>query len=615
MKQINELYESSYDVMDRINESMIDEGLKDKLSSIFTAAKEKLGKIVDKIIQGAQGIYAKIKCYLIPVGADGEPLPTVGSYTSGLAYKEGAINKSTTLVCVDAEGQKLTGCKTKPADAYKLYTKENTLQYWSRVIKENANGDEANVNEVKLASEDPMAKYNKICDDKELEDEIKYALESDGASLMIWGAPGIGKTAILRTVLEKFEKFKGYNLICKTLSNETPDNFTLPSYVEVTDKAGNITRRADDIPKTWLPVYKPTGNKEIDAEADKLCGKGLLFIDELSRATPQVLNVVLPLVNEHIFNGWNLGSGWSIICASNRDEDEMGGQTSIGNALSNRFAHIYYEPTVNTWRNWADQQKYISPLLLQWLSMPEKEEFSGGKFYYMDPNETLEDGETKLMCTPRAWTNAMRELAVRYHTGELEGFGILDIPEHILKRVLNKYVPSSAVDAFWGFLSIIKKIGDFDRAVREVWSNGGKNLKIDAKDLRLVALPLAQMIICARDPRTLPTEKEFDNLADWTISTGNDQLAAYVFNIFKNVYGDKLLENDRELIYGINFVYTKSPAEDQSRLDSLFKETLAKYGLKSCADIPNYREAVKRIAAKYRDIFSSATVNGKPALA
>ena len=56
------------------------------------------------------------------------------------------------------------------------------------------------------------------------------------------------------------------------------------------------------------------------------------FIDELSRATPQVLNVILPLINEGILNGYKLGSGWTIVCASNRREDDEG-QESIGNAL------------------------------------------------------------------------------------------------------------------------------------------------------------------------------------------------------------------------------------------------------------------------------------------
>ena len=616
MKNISDFYNSENTVLDRIDESMVDEGLKD----LFLAAKEKIGKFVDKLVQGVKSVYAKIKCYLIPVGEDGMLLPTTGNYTCGLAYKDGAINKSNTLVVMNPEGQKLTGCKTKPKDATKLYGSESTLQYWNRIVKESEEGAEANVNEVKLGSEDPMAKYNKICDNKELEDEIKYALESDGASLMIWGAPGIGKTAILRTVLQKFEQFKGYSLICKTLSNETPDNFTLPSYVEITDKDGNITKRADDIPKTWLPVYKPTGNPALDKEADALCGKGLLFIDELSRATPQVLNVVLPLVNEHIFNGWNLGSGWAIICASNRDEDEMGGQTAIGNALSNRFAHIYYEPTVNTWKEWAEKQNFISPLLLSWLSLPASEQGGGDKthgFYYMDPNETLEDGATKLMCTPRAWTNAMQELAVRYHTGTLEGFSLLDIPEKYIKRVLNKYVPASAVDAFWKFLGLVMKIGNFDAAVESVWKNGGAGLKIADKDLQIITIPLAQMIICARmKDKTLPSEKEFASLTDWIVNTGNDQLAAYVFNIFKNVFFDVLPDNSKELAYAIKQVYdNETNQQNKDAYNTMMKPLLSKYGLKDCSEVPNYRPDVKRIAAKYRDIFASTTVNGKPAMA
>ncbi len=612
MKNISDLYIDEHSMMDRVNESLIEEGLKEKLLNLYNQAKEGIGKVADKIIQGIKNVYAKFKYYLIPIASDGKLLPTVGGETCGLAYKEGAIDKSSTFIKMDKEGEKLTGLKTNTKDAYKMYGSGNSIQYWNQLIKESQE-KEIPINEVKIGSEDPQAKYNKICDDKELKDEIRYAISNPkGAPLMIWGAPGIGKTAILREILKEYEDFRDFKLICKTLSNETPDNFTLPMYV--TTENG---QRADDVPKTWLPVWKPTGDAELDRQADEACGKGLLFVDELSRATPQVLNVILPLINEKIFNGFNLGSGWRIICASNRDEDELAGQTTIGNALSNRFAHIYYEPTAKTWMNWAEKQNYISPLLLQWLSMPETEEFSGGKFYYMDPNETASGDvvDTKLMCTPRAWTNAMEELANRYHTGELEGFGLLDIPENILKRVLNKYVPAAAVDAFYGFLTIIKRIGNFDDAVESVWKNGGKGLKIDAKDLRKIALPLAQMIICAHGGKNLPTEKEFDNLATWAVDSNNDQLAAYVFNIFKNVYADVLPDYAKEDIYNARFVYDNSDAEKQRMLNDTMKPILQKYGYKSCEDLPNYRPAIKKIAAKYKNIFASTTVNGRPAMA
>lgn len=611
MKNIQDLYSSQYTVLDRITESLVEESLKEKLSDIFNTVKDGIGKVADKIIQGAKNVFAKFKCYLIPVSTDGNLLSTVGGETCGLAYKDGMIDKGSTFVHMDKDGERLTNLKNSTREALKMYGSGNSIQYWNSLIKESQEAGRP-INEVKIGSDDPQAKYNKICDDKELKDEIKYALTNPkGAPLMIWGAPGIGKTAILMQILKEYDEFKDYKLICKTLSNETPDNFTLPAYV--TTENG---QRAEDIPKTWLPVYKPTGDDNLDRQADEACGKGLLFVDELSRATPQVLNVILPLVNERIFNGFRLASGWRIICASNRDEDELAGQTSIGNALSNRFAHIYYEPTVHTWMNWAEKQRYISPLLMQWLSMPETEEFSGGKFFYMDPNETLEgdSSETKLMCTPRAWTNAMEELANRYHTGELEGFALLDIPEHILKRVLNKYVPAGAVDAFYGFLNIIKRIGNFDAAVEAVWKNDGKGLNISANDLRKVALPLAQMVICAHGGKKLPTESEFDSLVNWTVNSNNDQLAAYVYNIFKNVYADVLPDYLKEDMYNARFVYDNSTPQQQEALDVSMRPLLRKYGFKNCGELPNYRLSLKKVVAKYRDIFSSTTINGKVAM-
>ena len=82
-------------------------------------------------------------------------------------------------------------------------------------------------------------------------------------------------------------------------------------------------------------------------------------------------------------------------------DDEAAGQSELGNALVNRFSQVYYEPTVYTWRKWADKQRFISPLLLQWLSMPESENMSGGKFFYYAPNEEIDDENvTNIMCTP-----------------------------------------------------------------------------------------------------------------------------------------------------------------------------------------------------------------------
>lgn len=469
------------------------------------------------------------------------------------------------------------------------------------------------INEVKMHTEDPEALYN-VVDTPELQQEIEMCFKNKNlARLLIWGAPGIGKTAIIQGVLDALpaNKNKEYTLITKTLSNETPDNFTLPKYVEV-----NGQEKATDIPKTWLPVYKPTGIREKDQILDDACGKGLLFIDELSRATPQVLNVILPLVNEGEFNGYKLGSGWVIIVASNRAEDELSGQSNIGNALSNRFRQVYYEPTVGSWRKWAETQSYISPLLLQWLEMPETETMSGGKYFYMDPNEDMESaGPTKLMCTPRAWTNAMRQLACYAETGRLEGFSLLDIPKGILARTLNMYVPKQAVDSFLAFLSVISAVGNIDEQIKGIWKNGGKKFSIDQKDLRLISIPLSQIVITSH-AKKLPTEAEFGNLVNWLIKMDSDQICSYVIDVMRFTYmgdiesasSDPVQTNRLRafLFTGRHFydaAQAKGDTKKMSSYDSVYKPFLNRWKMNSCADMPDYFSAFMKLGEKYGEAF------------
>ena len=653
MKDIREKFEGIPSLMDVMNESlgetvMVEEGLKDVLSAVKSRFKKAWAYL--------KGIVVKCGAYFLPTTAEGIPLPVVSPLTAGAAYAEGHIDKSSTFVKMDNEGAKITGCKTKYEDAKKLYGSGNSIRYWRELLTES-NGDafatileyfdEFNavngevINEVQLHTLDPQAKYNIVVDSDELKKRIKMVLNNKKlARLLIWGAPGIGKTAILMNVLEEMKSdFPNYKLIVKTLSNETPDNFTLPKYVsevddadfeELAKKLGQspslISKllksvgmdKATDVPKTWLPVYKPTGNAELDAHFDEQCGSGLLFIDELSRATPQVLNVILPLVNEGMFNGYKLGSGWTIVCASNRREDDDD-QAAIGNALANRFIQVHYEPTVHTWEKWAKNQNFISPLLLQWLSMPESENMSGGKFYYKDPNHNNPDDEpTTLMCTPRSWTNAMRLLASFSHTGDLEGFTIFDIPRDIIASTLNSCIPSDAIDSFLAFLDVIQKIGNFDEVVYDVWNNGGKNFKISKKDLNLVTLPLAQLI-CSAHADKLPTGDEFANLCNWLVSQKSDQLTSYTLDVFKNVFiaPSGLMEGtdgkvwDSIFVLAQRFKLLSAPdKKNELALHIRVYDQFLKYWKLTPDSMPDYTTGYKILGPAFKESFQSAVVDG-----
>lgn len=541
----------------------LDEHTKSVDESILSSIGKNIKGNFQKVVVWLKNIVARVGHYWVTIDAEGNLEPVITPLTAAQAYLDGVINKVSTCVIPSKSISKLVGLKASVSDALKLYGSGNSLNYWKKSIKEgmfHAPDDvpscvfensgqisdlDGYINEVKLETTDPSAKYSRV-DTPALVKRIQMAIKNRKLSrLLIWGAPGIGKTAVLNAVVKSINDPE-YQLIVKTLSNETPENFTLPDYVELDGQ-----KKATDIPKTWLPVYKPTGDPEKDSKLDEACGRGMLFVDELSRASAQVLNIMLPLINEGNFNGYKLGSGWTIICASNRMDDENTGQTNIGNALSNRFSQVYYEPTLNSWKEWAQTQGYISPLLLTWLSMGESD-LGGSKYFYWDPNEEDDsDNETKLFCTPRSWTNAMELLCAYAETGSMEGFKIFDVPRDILALALNQCIPSQAIDSFLSFLEVISRVGNFDLAVKSIWSNGGKSININKKNLALVALPLAQLV-CSAHSDSLPTEKEFKSLCRWVVDSGSEQLASYVLANFQNIFFSSIQDEAyRSVVFGV----------------------------------------------------------------
>lgn len=448
---------------------------------------------------------------------------------------------------------------------------------------------------MKLQTTDPQAKYN-IVDTPALYERIKIALRKHNLNkLLIYGAVGIGKTQGILSLVPK-----DYQVIVKTLSNETPDNFMLPKYIVENDQD-----KATDVPKDWLPVYKPTRDTDLDKVLDAKCGKGLLFIDELSRATQQVLNVILPLINENMFNGYRLGSGWTIICASNRPEDDMCGQSDLGNALANRFSIVYYEPTAQSWAEWAKKQDYISPILVDWLQLKD-DKFSGGKYFYYDPNEDSDTAITKLMCTPRSWTNACRVLCA-YTESTLEGTKILNISQDLIGRAFNECVPKEAVDMFLGYIDIIGKVKDLDKLCRDVWLGKGKN--IAKGTLSKIALPLANIIVNSHKDK-YPTSEEMLNFSNWLIKLDSDQFYCYCVDAIFNTYGGMLDKENRKNLFILADSYKNQTDEDKKIYDMIFKSFTDKWRF-TLDTMPDWWPAGKLLCDEYDDKLSQITIDGK----
>ena len=97
--------------------------------------------------------------------------------------------------------------------------------------------------------------------------------------LFIWGAPGIGKTSIIRSLREMVKQQTGKEITIISINggNVGPDDFSMPATIVRTLRTNNIedsdnddfkgaTKTSiEDLPKNWLPVYNPV-SEEADPE-------------------------------------------------------------------------------------------------------------------------------------------------------------------------------------------------------------------------------------------------------------------------------------------------------------------------------------------------------------
>lgn len=159
--------------------------------------------------------------------------------------------------------------------------------------------------------------------------ELKQALEAavyTATPVFVWGAPGVGKSDIVRQVATD----AGIGLTdVRALLLDPIDLRGLP----VPDLAAGASR--------WLPPsFLPTG------------GQGILFLDELNAATPAVQAACYQLVLDRAVGEYRLPDGWQIIAAGNRDSDRAV-TNRMPSPLRSRFMHLDLETDLSDWREWA----------------------------------------------------------------------------------------------------------------------------------------------------------------------------------------------------------------------------------------------------------------------
>ncbi len=202
--------------------------------------------------------------------------------------------------------------------------------------------------------------------------ELQDLLERTPAAhnIMLVGNHGIGKSEILTA----YFKGKGMTVIALFLGqmSDPGDLLGLPRRDEKTGKT-------EFMPPYWFPT-----------DGKPIC----LFLDELNRARPEVLQTIMDLVLNRKLAGRQLPEGSRIISAVNEGEKYQ--LTDLDPALVSRFNIYNFRPTLQEWMIWARKNRLDDRV----LSFME----NNGKWLDGDP-EISETIDTGLQKTPdrRAW--------------------------------------------------------------------------------------------------------------------------------------------------------------------------------------------------------------------
>lgn len=158
--------------------------------------------------------------------------------------------------------------------------------------------------------------------------------------VMLWGSPGIGKSATVAQVAQ----WLSWTLIDIRLSmREAVDLRGLPAI----SRESQTTR--------WLaPDELP--NAERDGEF------GILLLDELNACPLSVQVAAYQLILDRKLGDYHLPPGWRVVAAGNKLTDRAAA-TRISTALANRMQHIDMEPDLDSFCQWGIENGIHSDLI------------------------------------------------------------------------------------------------------------------------------------------------------------------------------------------------------------------------------------------------------------
>lgn len=306
------------------------------------------------------------------------------------------------------------------------------------------------------------------------------ALIEQKVPAFLWGAPGIGKSSIVKQIAQNNE----IDFIDLRLALMDPTDLKgIPFY----DKESHTALWA---PPAFLPKS----------------GEGILFLDELNSAAPSVQASAYQLILDRRVGEYELPDGWAIVAAGNRESDR-GVTYRMPSPLANRFVHFEMEVDVDDWKFWA-YKKEIDERIISYISYQTQHLFT------FDAKS-----DAKSFATPRSW---------EYVDSILKS----NINQDLLLDAIAGAIGREVAVGFLSFTKVMNRLPD----IKNILASGDGEYSDEVDVLYALSIGLVSALLKDNN------DKNLDNLLKYTLELKSEFAVMCVQDLQRN--GVKMEHSD-----------------------------------------------------------------------
>lgn len=202
--------------------------------------------------------------------------------------------------------------------------------------------------------------------------------------IIMFGPPGVGKTAIVEQVAEELD----INFVSYSITHHTRQSALGLPFIQAEEFGGreyNISEYT--MSEIIAAVYR--------AQEESGVERGILFLDEVNCVSETLAPAMLQFLQFKTFGMHKLPEGWIIVCACNPPEYNRSAR-EFDPAMMDRMKRIDVEPDLEVWQAYASSHG-IHPAITTFL------ESKADRFYKVQANVAGTD-----LVTPRGWEDLSR---------------------------------------------------------------------------------------------------------------------------------------------------------------------------------------------------------------